>query len=369
MSEDDKTTTITTDAPPAPAEVEEVELTLAGLDLQDLEPADEPPAQETPAPPVPAAPAATTPTPEPKPATPVKGDVGKALKQERQKTKTLRAKVDAYERLWGPIEAQRAKGAERFTQRPSVDPVQVRFDKPPTTAQSAEAEKILGTGAGPVVDVILTEAHRYAQTAAQGAVNQALASVDVYIAKVQEADLRDELAEQGIAYDEVLQEAGMFDALKWDQGRFVGDAAVGQVVYGSPNWARKAYRLAEAKLRKAGKWRWDGEEQDTPADLSGGAEKEAPTSVTPTPAPTAPQTIAEARREGARQVAEAVVKQAERPRGIRVLQNAGGPPRTGLTPEFWDRLDGLMDSKPEAFIEFMQKNPAVDTWFMRGRPS
>ena len=99
----------------------------------------------------------------------------------------------------------------------------------------------------------------------------------------------------------------------------------------------------------------------TPATTNGHAAEPAKPATIPDP-------VVEAERRGARQVAERVVDNTTKPRGIRGLSDAGAPPRIELNDAFRQQLDGLMARDIGKFDAFMAKNPDIDDWFMeRGR--
>ena len=63
-----------------------------------------------------------------------------------------------------------------------------------------------------------------------------------------------------------------------------------------------------------------------------------------------------------------IAETAAKPRGVRVFTSAGGGPKVGRTPEFWDSLNRMMDKDGDKFLAIMDKNQELSTWFDRGRP-
>lgn len=365
------TTTTPPDAPPAPPDEESfVEVSLPeGLTLEDFE--QKPPAEETPpptpaepTPPAPtptAAPAAVVPPTPPPPAAPAgeekKGDLGKALKKEREKTKRL---TRENRNLWEDVQRQRQDASQKLVGRPAPADIAVTTDIPKVASEFAKKESLDGQA-----EVVLREAQRFTQDA----IKRVQESVGSYLWQVQEAEFREEHED----YDEVLREAGIWDATQQDaQGNF-RDPLVARVIYSSANPAKRAYKLAQDKLRAEGKRQDPDDAEDSvtesaalPPGQPAASPTIAPAPPAPAPAPATPEALAEAERRGARQVIESAEVIARKPQGVRVLRNAGEPPRVGLTRDFGLYLEQLMDRQPDKFLEFASQNPEVDRWFMEG---
>lgn len=303
-----------------------------------------------------------------------KGDVRKALKEERGKTKDLKAdrdvlrKVVTEHNLWDEVEAQRTKAMANISKgRPAPPEVRVDRAKPvagPSAAAIEKADK--ADSFGRQAEPVLADAHRMVEEAsgesyrmAQQAAELAVKAIPVYVMRVQEGEQREEHdgSDGKPAYDDALQKTGIFDALQVNADGTFRDPVVANSVYGSVNPAKRAYRLALDKLAKESA-------ASTGAVVPGAQQEPEPVA----PAKVEPSVVAQARQEGARQVAEAVVSNAGRPKGIQVLRDAGQPVQVGLNAAYWDSLKAMMRTKPEEFGRFMDKNPTVDQWFMGGRP-
>ena len=302
-----------------------------------------------------------------------KGDVRKALREERGKTKDLKADRDALSKvvtehnLWDEVEAQRTKAMANISRgRPA--PPEVKVDKAkPVAGPSAEAiEKAdKADSFGRQAEPVLADAHRMVEEAsgeshrmAQQAAELAVKAIPVYVMRVQEGEQREEHdgSDGKPAYDEALQKTGIFDALQVNADGTFRDPVVANNVYSSVNPAKRAYRLALDKLAKEA------------AASNGSSTVVREDEPAPAPAKAEPAVVAQARQEGARQVAEAVVSNAGRPKGIQVLRDAGQPVQVGLNAAYWDSLKAMMRAKPDQFTRFMDQNPTVDQWFMGGRP-
>ena len=311
-----------------------------------------------------------------KPAEPEKkGDVRKALKEERGKHHDTKAERDALREvvgkhnLWDQVESERAKGLANLSRRPEAPAVKVGEPKHaagPSAEAIERADKAdsFGSQAKPVLEdahrmakETSADAHRMAQQAAELAVQ----AIPLYVMRVQEAEQREEHdgSDEKPTYDEVLQKSGVFEALTQGPDGSFRDPVIARIVYGSANPAKKAYRLALDKLAKDKAAAENG--TVVPAVV-----EEEPARV---PAKAEPAEVARARQDGARQVAEAVVSSAGRPKGIQVLRDAGQPVRVGLNAAFWDSLKTMMRTEPDKFGRYMEKNPSVDEWYMGGRPA
>lgn len=396
-------TTVT--APPA-ATVEEPEvvtLDLAeGTALEDfldevseaVQPPDEPKPEPTPAPPAAPAPAPTATAPTPTPAAPPSPEPGKmvpigVVQGERTRRKRAEARNAYYEGVLANIEEERKAGAKHAGGRPPVH--SITLDKPSLDAARAKATE-LGRSLSPelgesgsdrfskgLVEITQAQLEESARLI-QEATNKTVTAVDARIAITQENELREELAEEGLDYDDILRRSGVFAALQpTAQGQF-SDPAIAREIYRSANFAKKAFKIAVATLRKRGEWR-DPDEADPPAAPTvvppAPPAAAAPSSSSPTPGSAAPaptaDALAEAERAGARRVTDQLVTAANRPRGVRHLTPAGSPPQTILNASAWDSINKRLDSPSEdvrnRMLEFLDRNPAVDEWFMRGRPT
>lgn len=353
-----------------------------GMTVEDFHEPETTPAEKSPSPPgepksEPTAPPTTTETPAAKtePEKP-KGDVRKALKEERGKHAETKAERDAMREvvgkhnLWDQVEAERAKGLANITSRRPEAPAVKVGDPKPVAGPSAEAidkadkADSFGSQAKPVLEdahrmakETSVEAHRMAQEAASMAVQ----AIPLYVMRVQEAEQREDHdgSDDQPAYDEALQKSGVFDAIKQAPDGSFNDPIVAKIVYGSANPAKRAYRLALDKLAK--------DKAATNGTVVPAKTVEEEPEERPAKAESA--AVARARQDGARQVAEAVVSNAGRPKGIEVLRDAGQPVRVGLNAAFWDSLKTMMRTDADKFTRYMEKNPTVDQWFMGGRPA
>lgn len=304
-------------------------------------------------------PAATTSVPAvEKPATttvPAKGSTGKALAAERQKSKDLRAENQRLRAKWKEIEDERSVGMKNMQGAPP--PIQVRVEKPkhePIVQTATEAEARGESALPKVIEGALTEMQRVQQKAMQELAD----SLDARVIQRQERELAEDLQEDtGENLTEILTKGGIYAAITRDAQGNYADPVVAKRVYGSANPAKAALRLARAKIASL-----EPEVEDVEVAV------ETPVVEKPAVKAPTPDAIAAAKREGAREVAETVAGTAAKPRGVRVFTSAGAAPQVGKSPEFWDSLNRMMDSNPDGFVSFMDKNPAISTWFDRGRP-
>lgn len=383
-------TTIT--AASAPPTDELVDLDLPdGMSLDEVavaEPDTEPDKPEPAAAPAAPATAAASPAPAGADKPEKKGDLGKALKAERDKSKRLATEnARLRKNTWEEIETERKQGMARpgapvaptATTLPRAADDRFKIDRQRVLAhvdQSEAQAKPLSAHIGPVLDEterLVREGFAESQRLAQDAHTKAVTEIGAYHVRAQQAELREDLAEEGIDYDETLRKAGIWDALQQDaQGNF-RDPVVAKSVYNSANPAKKAYRLAKDKLEFLRDPKGTKETDEEPEAPVARAAAAAPVPAPAAPAaPTAPDAVAEARRQGARETAEVVTQNSQRPRGLKVLQRAGEPPKIGLTADTWDWVDKALDSPSEATREHMlsilERNPRLNEFWMSGRP-
>ena len=371
-----ESTTITkTEAPPADAP-ELADLTMPpGMTLDDFErtvaepeaevETEERKSEEVKQPESPtsvASPAPTVPTTPPA-AEPPKGDLKKAVKEERGKRKAAEQKV---RNLWEEIKREKAQGLERLTGRPAPWAIKVDAPKAAEIAKQAEENEVAGKGIRPALEATLAEAGRLAQDAAQ----KALGAVPNYIMRLQEQELREELADRGVNYDEVMEQSGIFGAVRQDAHGNFADPVVAKMIYGSANPAKRAFKIASDKLameRKPEKPEHDDDDVETPPMPA------APAAIIPTAPPT-PDALAEAKRAGAREVVETVAANTKRPQGVRMVRDAGQPVRVGKDLGLWNQLDAWMSraeaspAERERFLTFMDHNPDLNAFLMAGPP-
>lgn len=335
--------TITQDVPDAPAAAGEgaaVEVNLDGVAFSlDDEPATGPAAPAATAPAAVAAPIApVAPAAEPK----GRGDLRKALHEERSRAK-----------FWkGQAEGLR-KASEREqplnVRAPRLDPAEVQ-------KISEEAEKEVGFGR-PVAKV-LEVVDRQIQAMAV-AVEQSLRTQE--FVRLERRFVRDHPD-----YYETLQRAGIYQAVSINPStRQPNDPRIAKLIYeeGSDHPPEAAYYIAKSLLGEA----VDEPVHDEPTRPGGPQQTLSPPPASPTPpqVPQQPQpdAVVEAERRGARQVAERVIDNSSKPKGIRVLRSAGAPPKIVLDEAFRRHLDSEMDRAPQEVMTFFDKNPAVRKWW------
>lgn len=290
-----------------------------------------------------------------------KGSTGKALAAERVRTKDLRAENKRLRDKWAEIEGERTVGMR--TMVGALPPLQVRVDKskPDEILKAANEAEARGESTHPKVITGVLEA---VDVAAQKAAEQLVSKLDERRIQQQERELAEDLIEDtGENLTEILTKAGIYAAIFRDPQGNYADPVIAKRIYGSANPAKAALRIARAKIASM-------EPEVAEAEEVEESIKPTEVAVTAKPAaPAKPSEIEAARREGAREVVETVVSAAAKPRGVRVFQAAGGTgPQVGRSPEFWDSLNRMMDADGERFNNFMDKNPAISTWFDRGRP-
>jgi hypothetical protein len=289
-------------------------------------------------------------------AAPVKGSTGKALAAERAKSKDLRAENKRLREKWAEIESERTVGMKSM--QGALPPLQVRVDKskPDDIVRAAVEAEARGESVHPkVIEGVLNAV----DMAAQKATEKLVEKLDERRIQQQERELAEDLSEDsGENLTEILTKAGIYTAIARDTQGNYADPVIAKRIYGSANPAKAALRIARAKIASMEP---EAEEVEEPLK---------PEAVVKTPAAKPAETeIEAARREGAKEVVETVVNAAAKPRGVRVFQSAGASnPQVGKSPEFWDSLNRMMDTNPEKFVDFMDKNPAISSWFDRGKP-
>ena len=364
----------TQDAPPAGGEdlIEEVALP-AGTSLEDLlgdedEDASSAPPAEKAGDEEPTAPAAAAPVAAPaeKKDEPKKGDVRVALKKTREELKDTKSRLKkaTSPNAWERIEAQRAEA--RLKQSPggrqrAAAPEMKNADMQAARAEAVTASEKAGsfdTADGAVVEVALSHATKMFQTWQK----DFLQHVDYQRQLDQEAELREDLVDEGEDYDEIMNAAGILPMIQTNaQGQPLNPAAfdheVYKIVYGSANPPKKALKLARQRIE------FLDSKKDSPAQAD-------PDDTESTSEPVAPKVAVasdadEAARKGARQAIERVNEHATRPRGIRVLRDAGTPDRVHLDDAMRARMDRMAERDPDTFGEFCRKNPRIADWWER----
>jgi hypothetical protein len=376
------------DAPPVPGaeeQVEEVSLP-AGMSFEDFAADEEAETPSSSEPEVatrvaqPATPAEKAVEKQPEPVK-KKGDVRVALKETREELKTTKARLKQATSpdIWDRIEAQRAEAHAKRPQaaRQIIETPAVAFDRTKAKERAAKAAAEAAVGldsfdavarvtAEKATDVVLEHAEQmFAAALKQEREAQFLQRQTDY-----EYELRQELAEDGIDFEDVIARSGLLPMIQVQAGRPVHptsfDQTVHDLVYGSPNQAKTAYRLAVKRLAYL-------ERQQAPVAPGAAVDDDddttsAPSAATAAAAPKSapPAALAEAHRAGARHAIEAVNEHATKPRGLRAFRNAGSPDRVALNEDLRRRLDRMADHDPEAFGEFIHKNPRIAKWWEDG---
>lgn len=374
----------TQDAPPvdgAKDEVEEVALP-AGRSLEDFfgdedesssEAGDAKPAEKEPAKPTAAAPVAAPAEkkdPEPTLKPEKKGDVRVALKKEREEKKALKQRLEkaTSPNIWERIEAQRQEARLKHPQgrQRAAAPEMKNADLQAARAEAVTASEKAGsfdTADGAVVEVALSHATKMFKTWQKDFIEH----FDYQRQLDQETELREDLADEGEDYDEIMTKSGLLPMIQTDKaGQPLNPAAfdpeVVRLVYGSVNPPKKALKLArqrlkylESKSAPSAQTEPDDDDDSSTTSIVPGHEKPAKVA--------APADPAEARREGARQAIERVNEHATQPRGLRAFTRAGAPNAVQLNDALRARLDRMANERPEAFDEFCRLNPKLADWW------
>jgi hypothetical protein len=285
----------------------------------------------------------------------------KEVANER-KIKDLKAENKRLRDQWAAIEQERNVGRSKLHNQP-IKPVEVRVAKPATkqVVETAHAQEAKGESSAAVLaEGVTTQMYEVTQAALKDLVGQ----INTQNLQRMERELAEDLLEDtGENFYEMLQKAGIYDAVKVDaQGNFA-DPVIAEKIYSKANPAKAALRLARAKLATL-----EPEEKSTDTTEEVEPTKPQVTAKATEKAATKDE-VAAARRDGAREVVETMAASAAKPRGIRVFTGAGNDaPKVGRSPEFWDSLNRMMDKNPEGFLRVMDKNPEISTWFDNGRP-
>ena len=306
-------------------------------------------------------PAKTTAPVATKPAetTPAKGSTGKALAAERGKNKDLRAENQRLRGRWKEIEDERANATAKAVQHGALPAHKVTIDKPKpdTIVADAQKQEAKGESATEVVTKGLLDAvHDMHQKSMQKLAD----TLDERKVQSQERELAEDLMEDtGENLTEILTKGGIYAAITRDQAGNYADPVIARRVYAAANPAKAALRLARAKIAAEG--------PEVPAEVETEVIVTAP-KVDATKTAVTADALAAAKRDGAREVTAVIAETAAKPRGVRVFTSAGGGPKVGRTPEFWDSLNRMMDKDGDKFLAIMDKNQELSTWFDRGRP-
>ena len=342
MPEDTQTVV---DAPSAPAE-ESFEIELpegeVGQEFLRVAEATEEPATE---------PVSST-SKAAKPAEPDKtGNITAALHEEREKRRKLSRENQSLKRdaeRWKRIEDEETRARELMAGRRAAA-IEVRPDST-RVATAANAADDMGKAA--VVSV--EEAARM--------VNEAVVKLKRERVLEQEDDMRDQCDD----YDAVVKQAGFFEATQIvrlpDGTQSYANPRIAAEIYGSTNPPRTAYRLAKAKLAAAQEpvpvATEDDVETDPQPETKPIATSPRPAAATRAvaPAPPTEEALAEAEARGERRAVARVLDNAIKPRGLRVIRDAGKPTRIQLTSGY---LDDLYERDPHAWERIVKSDPVL----------
>lgn len=178
-------------------------------------------------------------------------------------------------------------------------------------------------------------------------------------------------------YEDTCRKAGIFEACQVGPDGQWQNAAIARAVYfdeaGHPraNPIEAGYELAHEILKGTGT-----EDSDEPTAAPASPAAVRAETVTAPAAPVAPvppaaaattETIADAERRGARQVAERVAETSTRQRGISLLRGAGGgPPQVKLDEDLRRHLDEWDRKDPVACGKWFDANPKIADWWTNG---
>lgn len=164
-------------------------------------------------------------------------------------------------------------------------------------------------------------------------------------------------------FDDVLQKAGIYDAIRVDSQGNWADQDLGRRIYFTRDGklradpAEEAYQLALGKVEYEASLRGEEESPKKP-DL-----KVVPKAQAPVKPEEEALTVADAERRGAQTVIDKVVENQNRPKGIRNLRSAGTPGTARFTRT---QLDALAESDPQGYLALMKKNPQLERFHLGG---
>ena len=344
------TTQTTTEAPRALADGDTIEVDFGnlGLDAPDAEP----PKAE--------------PKPEPEPATEVqarpegrKGNLTKALKEERGENKQLRADRDRYKRLaeearGGPVMAP--PGVKLAWPTPGLSEQernQIVAEARQATDFGQPTEKILGA-----VERLVAEREKRMQEHLSQQIEHTLRVREV--ARMERDFVRDGHTD----YRDVTQRSGIFDMLAFDPAtgkpgpRF--NRRIAEEIAGADDQVAATYWIAKELLGEADDARPARRTPDPEPD----PERSPSRRAEPTRSePAKPEDLAEAERRGARDVVARVAENGAKPRGVRTFTPAGAPQQVRLDEDYRKYLDGQWDKNPQAVMALFDKQPDLRDWY------
>ncbi len=265
-----------------------------------------------------------------------------AAREERTKRKH-------YAKLWEETEAEKEKLEAELRARRS-QPVTATMSKEYVGALKERANK--AETMGDLLEITLEEIQKR-DIQWQSALNEERFNRHLYVS---EALARKEYP----AYDKVLKEAGITDAVKVGPDGTFADPAVAKRIYTSDDPGGMAYRLAVGRLEKDG--RLDEVIGSTQSSKAQEVEVEEEETETPAAGKKKSAERADDRRAGAREVIEKVGDHSSKPRGLSAVKPAA-PPKRGLTR---GDLDRMSDQDPDALKALFKANPRLQDWWLGG---
>lgn len=173
--------------------------------------------------------------------------------------------------------------------------------------------------------------------------------------------LEDEFKAITPEFDEVLRISGMWAELRKGEDGLPINPVINKKVFEAANPAQRLFELASGKLEAAGLLdEIVARHRGTEVATEPGATAQ-PVARPAARAGATAEDIAAAERRGAQQVAQQVADQANRPRGIRNLTAAGGPPRVAFDKV---ALDELASRNPAQFTAVCEANPGLEDWWL-----
>jgi hypothetical protein len=160
-------------------------------------------------------------------------------------------------------------------------------------------------------------------------------------------------------WEHVIEQAGLFRAIKVDaQGNFQDPALAQRVYYTTdgglaPDPAERLYRLAVGKIEYERTQRGEPDPEEPEAATPPGPKGAEGAKAEP---------AAEAERRGAQRVIEQVSKNSTRPKGIRSVPKAGAGP-TRVSKKY---LDELLESDSAAYDRLLARSPGLERFHLGG---
>lgn len=291
------------------------------------------------------------------------GNLGKALREEREEKRAIRAEADQWKRV--------AEQALRGAGRPADRAVNITW---PQTGISADERRRLvdeaknATDFGQPVERLLDAIERSAAER-EKRIQEHLSRQLEHELRVREIRRQErEFVKAGHTdYRDVTQRSGVFELTQFDPvsgkpgPRF--DRNVAEAIARADDPIEATYWIAKNLLGEADDESASHPEAADPRRAADPAPASTPSRDRPRLQSTSTEDLVEAERRGAREVAARVADNGAKPRGVRALTPAGTPARVQLNDEFAKHLDGLWDTRPFVVQKYLDEHPDIRDWY------